>query len=122
MARSPELTFVALIIATVLTIMSKSLAFRASVKVMTLVGMIAVKFSRDGSPFPVLMNDGVLFFEVMYDSFSYEMRGDVIGDDREFGGISDGVDDAMSNGGGDGSSQDNVKTKDISVLISKFFF
>ena len=84
-----------------------------------LVGMIAVEFSRDGSLFSILMNDGVLFFEVMYDPFSYEMRRDVVGNDRKFRGIPDGVDDAMSNGGGDGGGEDYVKAKDISVLISK---
>ena len=68
------------------------------------------------------MNSRSLFFEIMYNPFSYEMRGDVIGDDREFGGIPDGVDDAMSNGGGDGSGKDNVETEDISVLISEFVF
>ena len=122
MARSPGLAFDALIVGTVLTIMSESFALRASMKVVTLVGMIAVEFSRDGSLFPVLMDDGVLFFEIMYDPFSYEMRGDIVGDDREFRGVSNSVDDAMSNGGGDSGGQDNMKTKDVSVLISKFVF
>ena len=67
-----------------------------------LVGMIAVEFSKDGSLFPVLMNNRVLFLKIMNNPFSYEMRGDVVGDNREFGGVSDGVNDAMSNGGGDG--------------------
>ena len=89
-------------------------------KVMTLVGMIAIEFSRNGSLFPVLMDDGVLFFEIMYDPFSYKMRGDVIGDDWEFWGVSNGVDDAMSNGGGDSGGENNMKTKDISVLVPKF--
>ena len=84
--------------------------------------MIAVSFSRDGSLFPVLMDDRVLFLEVLYDPFSYEMRGDVVRDDGEFRGVSDGMDDAMSNGGGDSGGQDDVKTKDISVLVSKFIF
>ena len=102
MARSPGLAFDALIIATAFAIMSESLALRASMKVVTLIGMIAVEFSRNGSLFPVLIDNGVLFFEVMYDPFSYEMRGNVIGDDGEFRGVSDGMNDAMSNGGGDG--------------------
>ena len=89
---------------------------------MTLVGMIAVKFSRNGSLFPVLMNNGVLFFEILYDPFSYEMRGDVIGDDREFRGIPDGMNDAMSNGGSDSGGENNVEAEDISVLVSKFVF
>ena len=91
-------------------------------KVTTLVGMIAVRFSRDGSLFPVLMDNRVLFFEVLYDPFSYEMRGDVLRDDREFGGVSDGMDNAMSNGGSNGGSENNVKTEDISVLVSEFVF
>ena len=91
-------------------------------KVMTLVRMIAIQFSRGRSLFPVLMDSRVLFFEVLYDPFSYKMRGDVVGDDGEFGGVSDGMDDAMSNGGGDSGGQDDVKTKDISVLVSKFIF
>ena len=86
---------------------------------MTLVGMIAIKFSGDGSLFPVLMDGRILFLEVLYDPFSYKMRGDVVGDDWEFGGVSNGVDDAMSNGGGDGGGEDNVKTEDISVLVSE---
>ena len=88
-------------------------------KVMTLVGMIAVRFSRDGSLFSILMNNGVLFLEIMYDPFSYEMGGDVVGDDWEFGGVSDSMDNAMSNGGGDGGGENKVKAEDISVLVSK---
>ena len=84
--------------------------------------MIAIRFSGDGSLFPVLMDDRVLFFEVLYNPFSYEMRGDVIGNDGEFGGVSNGMDDTMSNGGGDGGGQDNVKAEDISVLVSEFVF
>ena len=122
MTRSPELAFIALIIATVFAIMSESLALRASVQVMTLVRMIAIEFSRDGSLLSILMNDRVLFLEVLYDPFSYEMRGDVIGDDGEFRGVSNSVDDAMSNGGGDGGGQDDMKAEDISVLISEFVF
>ena len=110
MARSPCLTFNALIIGTVLAIVSKSLALRASVEIMTLVGMIAIEFSGDGGLFSILMNDGVLLFEVVYDPFSYEMRGDVVGNDGEFGGVSDSVNDAMSNGGGDGGGQNNMET------------
>ena len=56
-AGSPGLTFDALIIGTVLAIMSKSFALRASVKVMTLIGMITIEFSRDGGLFPVLMDN-----------------------------------------------------------------
>ena len=89
-------------------------------KVMTLVRMIAIKFSGGGSFFSILMDNGVLFFEVMYDPFSYKMRGDIVGDDREFRGVSNGMDDAMSNGGGDGGGENNMKAEDISVLISKF--
>ena len=122
MARSPCLTFDALIVGTVLAIVSKSLALRASVKIVTLIGMIAVEFSKNGSPFPVLMNGRVLFLEILYDPFSYEMRGDVIRDDREFRGISDGMDDAMSNGGGDGGGENDVEAEDISVLVSEFVF
>ena len=110
MTRSPCLAFDALIVATVLAIMSESLALRASVKVVTLVGMIVVEFSRNGSLFPILMDDGVLFFEILYNPFSYKMRGDVVRDDGEFGGVSDGMDDAMSNGGGDSGGKNNVKT------------
>ena len=122
MARSPYLTFDALIIGAILAIVSKSLALRASMKIVTLVGMIAVKFLRNGSLFSILMDGGVLLFEVLYDPFSYEMRGDIIRDDGEFRGISDGMDDAMSNGGGDGGSENNVKAEDISVLVSEFVF
>ena len=89
-------------------------------KVGALIGMIAIQFSRDGSLFPVLMDSGVLFFEILYDPFSYEMRRDVIGDDREFRGIPDGMYDAMSNGGGDGGGENDVEAEDISVLISEF--
>ena len=99
MAQSPGLAFDALIIGTILAIVSESPAFRASVQVVTLIGMIAVEFSRNGSLFPVLMDGGILFFEVLYDPFSYKMRGNVVGDDWEFGGVSNGVNDAMSNGG-----------------------
>ena len=122
MARSPCLAFDALIVATVLAIVSKSFALRASVKVVSLVGMIAVEFSSGGGLFSVLMDNRVLLFKVMYDPFSYEMRGDVVGDDGEFRGVSDGMNDAMSNGGGDGGSEDNVKAKDISVFVSEFVF
>ena len=89
---------------------------------MTLVGMIAIRFSRNGSLFSILMDDGILFFEVLYDPFSYEMRGDVIRDDGEFWGVSNGMDDAMSNGGGDGSGENDVEAEDISVLVSEFVF
>ena len=91
-------------------------------KVMALVRMIAVGFSRDGSLFSILMDNGVLFFEVMYDPSSYEMRGDVIGDDGEFRGVSDGMDNAMSSGGGDGGGENDVEAEDISVLVSEFVF
>ena len=91
-------------------------------KVMALVRMIVIQFSRDGSLFSILMNNGVLFFEVMYDPFSYKMGRDVFGDDGEFRGVSDGMDDAMLNGGGDGGGEDNMKTEDISVLVSEFIF
>ena len=89
---------------------------------MTLVRMITIGFSEGGSLFSILMDDGVLFFEVMYDPFSYEMRGDVVRDYRKFGGVSDGMVDAMSNGGGDSGSENNVKAEDISVLVSEFVF
>ena len=91
-------------------------------KIVSLVRMVAVEFSRDGSLFSILMDNGVLFFEIVYNPFSYKVRGDVIGNDREFRGVPDGVDDAMSNGGGDGSGKDNVETEDISVLVSEFVF
>ena len=91
-------------------------------KVMTLVGMIAIRISGDGSLFPVLMDSRILFLEVLYDPFSYKMRGDVVGDDREFGGVSNGMDNAMSNGGGNGGSENNMKAEDISVLVSEFVF
>ena len=91
-------------------------------KVMTLIRMIAIKFSRGRSLFSVLMDDGVLFFEIMYDSFSYEMRGNVVGNDRKFRGIPDGMNDTMSNGSGDGGGENDVEVEDISVLVSKFVF
>ena len=50
------------------------------------------------------------------------MRRDVIRDDREFRGIPDGIDDAMSNGSGDSGGEDNVEAKNISVLIPKLVF
>ena len=85
-------------------------------------GVIAIKLSS-GRSFPsILMDCDVLFFEVMYNPFSYKMGRDVFRDDGEFRGVSNGMDDAMSNGGGDGGSENNVKTGDISVLISKFVF
>ena len=83
MAGSPGLAFDALIVATVFAIVSESLALRASVKVVTLVRMIAISFSRDGSLFSILMDNGVLFVKVMYDPFSYKMRRDVVWDNRE---------------------------------------
>ena len=89
---------------------------------MALVRMIAIEFSRDRGLFSILMDNGVLFFEVVYDPFSYEMRGDVIGNDRKFGGIPDGMNDAMSNGGGDSGGENNVEAEDISVLVSEFVF
>ena len=89
-------------------------------KITALVRMVAIRFSGGRSLFSILMDNRVLFFEVMYDPFSYKMRWDVIGDDREFRGVSDGMNDAMSNGGGDGSGEDDVETEDISVLISEF--
>ena len=91
-------------------------------KVVTLVRMIVVEFSSNGSPFPVLMNDGVLFFEVMYDPFPYEMRGDVVRNNQEFRRVSNGMNDAMSNGSGDSSGENNVEAEDISVLVSEFVF
>ena len=68
------------------------------------------------------MDNRVLFLEILYDPFSYEMRGDVVGNDREFRGVPDGMNDAMSNGSGNGGSEDNVEAEDISVLISEFVF
>ena len=68
------------------------------------------------------MNIGVMFFEILYDPLSYKMRRDVVGDNRKFWGVSDGIDDAMLNGSGDSSGEDNMKTKDISVLIPEFVF
>ena len=91
-------------------------------KVIALIRMVSIRFSRGGSLFSVLMDDRVLFLEVLYDPFSYEMRGDVVGDDREFRGVSNGMNNAMSNGGGDGGSENNMKAKDISVLVSEFVF
>ena len=89
---------------------------------MTLVWMVAVKLSGDGSLFSILMDNGVLFFKIVYNPFSYKMRGDVIRNDWKFWGVPDSVDDAMSNGGGDGGSENDMKTKDISVLVSEFVF
>ena len=89
---------------------------------MSLVRMIAIKFSRGGSFLSILVNNGILFFEIMYDPFSYEMRGDVVRYDGEFRGVSDGMDDAMSNGGCDSGGEDDVKAEDISVLVSEFAF
>ena len=89
---------------------------------MALIRMIAVRFSRDGSLFSILVNNGVLFFEIMYDPFSYEMRGDIFGDDREFRRVSDGMNDAVSNGGSDGGGSNDMETEDISVLVSEFVF
>ena len=91
-------------------------------QVMTLVGMIAIRFSGGRSLLSILMNNGVLFFEVMYDPFSYKMRGDVVGNDGEFWGVSDGMNDAMSNGSSDGGGENDMKTEDISVLVSEFVF
>ena len=88
-------------------------------KVVTLVRVIAIEFSRGRSLFSILMNSGVLFFEVMYDPFSYKMRRDVIRNDGEFQGVSNSVDDAMSNGGGDCGGQNCMETEDISVLVPK---
>ena len=91
-------------------------------KIVSLIGMIAIRFSRGRSLFSVLMDSRVLFIEIMYDPFSYEMRRDIFRDDREFRGIPDGMNDAMSNGGGDSSGENNMKAKDISVLVSEFVF
>ena len=68
------------------------------------------------------MNVGVVFFEILYDPFSYEMGRDVVRNDGKFGGVSDGIDDAMSNGGGNSGGEDNMEAEDISVLIPEFFF
>ena len=68
------------------------------------------------------MNVGVVFFKILYNPFSYKMRRDVVRDYREFGGVSNGIDDAMSNGSGDGGGEDNVKAEDISVLIPELVF
>ena len=68
------------------------------------------------------MNVSVMFLKILYDPFSYKMRRDVIGDDREFRGIPDGIDDAMSNGSGDSGGEDNVKAKNISVLVPELVF
>ena len=89
-------------------------------KVVTLIRMVAVEFSGGWSLLSILMDSRVLFLEIMYDSFSYKMRRDIIRDDGEFRGVSDGMNNAMSNGGGDGGSENNVKTEDISVLVSEF--
>ena len=86
---------------------------------MALIRMIAIQFSRGRGFRSILMDGQILFFEVMYDSFSYEMRGDVF---REFRGVPDGVNDAMSNGSSDGGGENNVDAEDISVLISEFVF
>ena len=68
------------------------------------------------------MNVGVVFFEILYDPFSYKMRRDVVGDDREFRGVSNGIDNAMSNGSSDSGGEDNMKAEDISVLIPELVF
>ena len=91
-------------------------------KIVTLIRMVPISFSGGRGLLSILMNSRVLFFKVMYDPFSYEMRGDVIRDDREFRGVSDGVNDAMSNGGSDSSGEDDMETEDISVLVSQFVF
>ena len=91
-------------------------------KVMALIRMVAISFSGGGSLLSILMDDRVLFLEIMYDPFSYKVRRDVIGDDGEFGGVSDGMDNAMSNGSGDGGGENDVEAEDISVLVSEFVF
>ena len=87
-----------------------------------LIRVITVEFSGSWGFRSIGMNVGVVFFEILYDPFSYKMRRDIVGDDREFRGVPDGIDDAMSNGCGDSGGKDNMKTEDISVLIPELFF
>ena len=68
------------------------------------------------------MNIGVVFIEILNNPLSWEMRGDVVRNNREFGGISDGINDAMLNGSGNGSGEDDMKAEDISVLIPELVF
>ena len=63
-----------------------------------------------------------MFFKVLYDPLTWEMRRDVVRNNREFWGVSDGIDDAMLNGSSDGSGEDNMKTEEVSVLIPEFVF
>ena len=63
-----------------------------------------------------------MFFEILNDPLSWKMRRDVIGNDGEFRGVSDGVKDAMSNGSSDSGGEDNVEAEDISVLIPELVF
>ena len=56
------------------------------------------------------------------DPLSWEMRGDVVRNDREFWRVSDSINDAMLNGSGNGGGKDNVKAEDISVLIPELVF
>ena len=84
--------------------------------------MIAIKFSGGWGFRSVRMDVSVVFFEILYDPFSYKMGRDVIRNNGEFKGVSDGMDDAMSNDSGDSGGEDDVETEDISVLISELVF
>ena len=63
--------------------------------------MIASGFLGGQGFLSIQMNIGVELLKILNNPLSCKMRRDIIRNDREFVIISDGIDDAMSNGSGD---------------------
>jgi hypothetical protein len=62
-----------------------------------------------GNFFSVTVDLCIKLFEILDNSLSCEMTGDIIGNDGEFLGVSDGIKNAMSDGSGDGGYYDGVE-------------
>jgi hypothetical protein len=116
MSWSPPKAPFALIITTVFADMTEFFAFGAAANMS--VRMESSDSRGCGEFLPICMNFCVKLFEILDDSLSCEMARNIIGDDREFLGVSDSIKNAMSNGGGDSSYYNGVETKDVVVLIS----
>jgi hypothetical protein len=115
---SPPKASSTLIVAAIFANVTKFFAFRTTWGLGASIGMKGSDAGGCGEFLPICVNLGIELFEVLNDSLSCEMARDIIGDDGEFLGISDGIKDAMSNGGGDGGYYNSMKAEDVVVLIS----
>jgi hypothetical protein len=118
MSWSPPKASSALVITAVLANMTELFAFRAAEGRSALIRVVGGDTRGCREFLPICMDFGVKLFEVLNDSLSCKMTGDIVGDDGELLGVSNSIKDAMSNGSGDSSYYDGVETKNIIVLIS----